>query len=78
MVEDVAPQKVWEELHDNPQAELCDVRTEAEWNFVGLPDLSGFELCARIRAHARLAGVPIFMSTGRGDVEDKAEASGEW
>lgn len=40
MVEDVAPQKVWEELHADPQAELCDVRTEAEWNFVGVPDLS--------------------------------------
>ena len=41
---------------------------------VGLPDLSGFELCARIRADARLGGVPIFMSTGRGDVDAKAEA----
>src|SRR5205085_7668189 len=40
MVEDVAPRKVWEELHGNQQAELCDVRTDAEWNFVGVPDLS--------------------------------------
>ncbi|MDE2239320.1 MAG: rhodanese-like domain-containing protein, partial [Rhodospirillales bacterium] len=24
----------------NPDAVLCDVRTNAEWNFVGLPDLS--------------------------------------
>ncbi len=41
---------------------------------VELPDLSGFELCARIRADQRLAGVPIFMLTGRGEVDAKAEA----
>ena len=40
MVEDVAPRKVWAELEANPAAVLCDVRTDAEWNFVGLPDLS--------------------------------------
>lgn len=40
MVEDVAPRKVWEELRRNPDARLCDVRTDAEWNFVGIPDLS--------------------------------------
>jgi rhodanese-related sulfurtransferase len=40
MVEDVAPQKVWQALQDDPLAVLCDVRTEAEWSFVGLPDLS--------------------------------------
>jgi rhodanese-related sulfurtransferase len=39
MVENVAPKKVWEALGSNPQAQLCDVRTDAEWNFVGLPDL---------------------------------------
>lgn len=41
MVEDVAPRKVWEELTANPAAQLCDVRTDAEWSFVGVPDLSG-------------------------------------
>ena len=40
MVEDVAPRQVWEALMSNPNAALCDVRTDAEWNFVGLPDLS--------------------------------------
>jgi len=41
---------------------------------VELPDTSGFELCARIRAHDRLMSVPIFVLTGRGDVDAKAEA----
>ena len=40
MVEDIAPRQVWEALMSNPDAVLCDVRTDAEWNFVGLPDLS--------------------------------------
>lgn len=41
MVEDVSPAQVWEALKGNPEARLVDVRTDAEWNFVGIPDLSG-------------------------------------
>jgi rhodanese-related sulfurtransferase len=40
MVENVPPAQVWEALHTNPKAQLVDVRTDAEWSFVGLPDLS--------------------------------------
>jgi rhodanese-related sulfurtransferase len=40
MVENVPPGKTWEALKSNPNAQLVDVRTDAEWNFVGLPDLS--------------------------------------
>ena len=40
MVEDVAPQQAWQELADNPNAQLVDVRTDAEWTYVGLPELS--------------------------------------
>ena len=40
MIEDVSPRQVWEALMSNPDAVLCDCRTNAEWNFVGLPDLS--------------------------------------
>ncbi len=29
----------WAMLSENPAATLIDVRTEAEWNFVGMPDL---------------------------------------
>jgi len=41
MVENVAPSKVWEALTTNPKAAMVDVRTDAEWNFVGVADLSG-------------------------------------
>ena len=40
MVENVPPARVWEVLRQDPRAQLVDVRTDAEWNFVGLPDLA--------------------------------------
>ena len=41
MVENVPPGKTWDALKTNPEAQLVDVRTDAEWNFVGVPDLAG-------------------------------------
>ncbi|MCV7257679.1 rhodanese-like domain-containing protein [Mycobacterium shimoidei] len=38
---DITPQQAWELLSENPDAVLVDVRTDAEWRFVGVPDLSG-------------------------------------
>ena len=40
MVENVAPRKVWEMLQTDATAQLVDVRTDVEWNFVGLTDLA--------------------------------------
>lgn len=40
MVENVPPGKAWEALKSDPKAQLVDVRTDAEWNFTGLPDLA--------------------------------------
>lgn len=39
MVENVPPTQTWEALKADPQAQLVDVRTDVEWNFVGVPDL---------------------------------------
>ncbi|CAN5687127.1 rhodanese-like domain-containing protein [soil metagenome] len=36
---DVAPKTAWKILSENKDAVLIDVRTRAEWNYVGLPDL---------------------------------------
>jgi rhodanese-related sulfurtransferase len=36
---DVAAAQAWDMLAGDPKAQLIDVRTVAEWNFVGLPDL---------------------------------------
>lgn len=37
---DLAPRDAWELLQREPTAALVDVRTDAEWRFVGRPDLT--------------------------------------
>ena len=39
-VPDVTPAATWEAITQDPAAALIDVRTDAEWNFVGVPDLA--------------------------------------
>jgi rhodanese-related sulfurtransferase len=38
--DDVVPDETWRMLASEKGAALVDVRTAAEWNYVGLPDLS--------------------------------------
>ena len=40
---DLDPTESYELLSSDPDAVLVDVRTRAEWNYVGLPDLSGLD-----------------------------------
>ena len=40
MVENISPRQTWEALRGDPRAQLVDVRTDAEWAYVGLADLS--------------------------------------
>ena len=40
---DLDPRASWELLAKEPAGQLVDVRTEAEWNFVGVPDLSSLQ-----------------------------------
>lgn len=37
---DVTPKDAWERLRNDPDTVLIDVRTDAEFNYVGRPDLS--------------------------------------
>jgi len=37
---DVSAKEAWSKLATDPGAALVDVRSDAEWTFVGLPDLS--------------------------------------
>ena len=39
-VPEISPRDCWAALQGDGQAALVDVRTDAEWNFVGLPDLA--------------------------------------
>lgn len=36
---DILPKEAWDLLAEDPRAVLVDVRTPAEWNYVGVPDL---------------------------------------
>ena len=38
-VDDVDVAATWEGLTSGPRSQLVDVRTRAEWNYVGIPDL---------------------------------------
>lgn len=38
---DLASKQAWDLLSSNKDAVLIDVRTAAEWNFVGIPELGG-------------------------------------
>lgn len=40
MIGDLPLADTWEMLNNNSSAVLIDVRTLAEWNFVGIPDIS--------------------------------------
>ena len=40
---DIDAKEAWAALKSDSNTMLVDVRTEAEWNFVGVPDLSGIE-----------------------------------
>ena len=39
-VPEVSPAEAWQALNEDPRAMLIDVRTDAEWIYVGMPDLS--------------------------------------
>ena len=37
---DITPQQAWDLLQGDPDAVLVDVRTDAEWKYVGIPETS--------------------------------------
>jgi rhodanese-related sulfurtransferase len=40
---DITPEEAWKLLSDNPEAVLVDCRTDAEWRFVGVADLTSLQ-----------------------------------
>ncbi|MEM6547053.1 MAG: rhodanese-like domain-containing protein [Pseudomonadota bacterium] len=43
VVDQVTPTQAWSLLEADPSAQLVDVRSRAEWTFVGIPDLSALD-----------------------------------
>ena len=58
---DVEPKESWEQLSKDQGAQLIDVRTLAEWNFVGIPDL------APLKRQALLCQRQLFPSAANAD-----------
>ncbi len=55
---DLGPSEAWRMLEEDPGSLLIDVRTDAEWSFVGLPDLRGLgkqTLCVSWQAFPAMA-----------------------
>ncbi len=62
---DVDPKDAWEAMTKNPQAQLVDVRTEAEWAYVGLPDVSPLQrqvLLAEWQSFPDMSQNPTFVA----------------
>lgn len=54
--------------------DVHDQRPDAIVLDVGLPGIDGFEVCARLRADAALATIPVVLLTGRDDDETREAA----
>jgi rhodanese-related sulfurtransferase len=61
---DITPTEAWAMLCEDERAILVDVRTHAEWVFVGLPDLSGMGrrlVTAAWQHYPQMARNPAFL-----------------
>ena len=60
---DVSVREAWDMLEKEPGAVLVDVRTDPEWRYVGLPDLSELDkrtVCVNWQTYPDLALNPAF------------------
>ena len=71
---DLDPTETWARLKRDPKARLIDVRSEAEWTFVGLPDLSGLAKQPLLLAWQHFPGMrmnPEFVEQLSAELSDK-------
>jgi rhodanese-related sulfurtransferase len=72
---DLEPAEAWSLLEQNPAAQLVDVRTRAEWSFVGLPDLSPLQrraFCVEWQGYPTMQPNPNFAA----DTTEAVQAAG--
>jgi rhodanese-related sulfurtransferase len=71
---DVAPATAWKILSERKDAVLIDVRTRAEWNYVGLPDLASLAKQPALiewQVFPSMQPNPEFVATLSGALTDK-------
>ena len=74
---DIEAQEAWKILNERPDAQLLDVRSGAEWTFVGLPDLSSLgksPLLVELQSFPGMAVNPHFLEMAQAALT-KASAS---
>jgi len=67
----------WALLQSDPAAQLVDVRTMAEWSFVGLPDLAGIGRqvhCVEWQSYPSMAQNPSFVAQAGAAVGSRKDA----
>ncbi len=72
---DKTPQETWDMLASQPDAVLIDVRSSAEWSYVGVPDLSGVSREISLIAWQEFPGMavnPNFVEQVKGIAPDPA------
>lgn len=75
---DLSTAEAWALLQKEPKAQLVDVRTAAEWTFVGLPDLSSLgreALCIEWQSFPDMAIDPQFAATVADQVRRMGDAT---
>jgi rhodanese-related sulfurtransferase len=75
---DVEVEEVWEQLKADPRILLVDVRTRAEWSFVGLPDLrsvGGQPALVEWQTFPAMAVNSAFVDSLRGELERRGLAA---
>ncbi len=71
----ISAKEAWELLKSDPKAQLVDVRTAAEWSFVGVPDLASLKRAVvRVewQSYPTMARNPAFEAT----VAEQLKAAG--
>ena len=71
---DVTPATVWKILGERKDAALIDVRTRAEWNYVGVPDLAAVDTKPGLlewQVFPSMQPNPEFVASLSGNVADK-------
>lgn len=75
---DLAVEEAWELLRKEPGTRLVDVRTTAEWGFVGTPDLSGTGhdlICIEWQSYPSMAPNSAFVEQTKAALERSGAGS---
>jgi len=74
---DLSATDAWALLQSDPAAQLVDVRTMAEWSFVGLPDLAGIGRqvhCVEWQSYPSMAQNPSFVAQAGAAIGSRKDA----